>query len=542
MRSFLLVASLILFSACIETGCLSCDDGNPCTHDSCSENECVHRSLSGPVEGCSGSGGCVEYTCSAGSCILQKTVDCCGNGVCDGGESHETCPMDCGMSCFDGVRNQGEDQVDCGGPCDSCEDPEMNYLKKLSSLRDIWRSSTGNYTVAVRAFNEDRDMKRIKSASLKSYSEADQVRAKLARVEPAPDLDELDRLFNETLALYMLSLRSMIYYADTSRDSHRVDANRILADALDRDRQFVALYNDAVDRYNLISINCLNHELDGGEEGVDCGSICRRPCTEVYNVTKYIVVRSEGSPSNLVLNVSAPAVEYPPYQRVLGSYQHPSPARTEVDDEGNRRYVYDMDLSAYGVEELWLTETVELTRAPRPVRSDAKYFNSVYLLGDDFSETTDDICFRARMLKGNLSDTHDVVDRFLSWIIENVNYELNDEELGAQYCYVHRRGACDEHADLFVSMSRCVGIPARRVTGSLVNASQLRGHAWAEYYDGGWYYIDPSIKKHKQAYILDNKHIATCIGEGISSCGIGYTYTYTSKKPNVRIDERLYLS
>ena len=52
---------------------------------------------------------------------------CCPNGIChsysDDNENCATCPSDCGAcaTCFDGIPNQGETGVDCGGPnCPAC--------------------------------------------------------------------------------------------------------------------------------------------------------------------------------------------------------------------------------------------------------------------------------------------------------------------------------------------------------------------------------------------------------------------------------------
>jgi hypothetical protein len=41
-------------------------------------------------------------------------------------------------NCFDKIQNQGEAEIDCGGPCQSCE---INHLKPLEF------SQTGNYVV-----------------------------------------------------------------------------------------------------------------------------------------------------------------------------------------------------------------------------------------------------------------------------------------------------------------------------------------------------------------------------------------------------------
>jgi hypothetical protein len=46
----------------------------------------------------------------------------CGDGLCNGTESCSVCAQDCGAcpSCSDGIQNQGETGVDCGGPCAPC--------------------------------------------------------------------------------------------------------------------------------------------------------------------------------------------------------------------------------------------------------------------------------------------------------------------------------------------------------------------------------------------------------------------------------------
>ena len=31
-------------------------------------------------------------------------------------------------TCSDGIQNQGETGIDCGGPCPKCDDGKINYL------------------------------------------------------------------------------------------------------------------------------------------------------------------------------------------------------------------------------------------------------------------------------------------------------------------------------------------------------------------------------------------------------------------------------
>lgn len=56
-------------------------------------------------------------------------------------------------------------------------------------------------------------------------------------------------------------------------------------------------------------------------------------------------------------------------------------------------------------------------------------------------------------------------------------------------------GDCDEFTDLFVTMARHMGIPARRVTGLFLKASQPGHHAWAEAFTPkwGWIPFDPAL-------------------------------------------------
>ncbi|RME54579.1 hypothetical protein D6777_03315 [Candidatus Woesearchaeota archaeon] len=53
----------------------------------------------------------------------------CGNGVCEDSEKLETCPEDCTPeTCDDGIKNQDETDIDCGGSCEACDD-EMDCSK-----------------------------------------------------------------------------------------------------------------------------------------------------------------------------------------------------------------------------------------------------------------------------------------------------------------------------------------------------------------------------------------------------------------------------
>ncbi len=120
-------------------GCRSdadCNDGNPCTTDTCVGTACTYAPASGP--GCSTCGdGVVEpgEDCDDGgesaTCDADCTAAACGDGTvnatagesCDDGGESATCDADCtGVSCGDGVTNATAGETcDDAGPSATCD-------------------------------------------------------------------------------------------------------------------------------------------------------------------------------------------------------------------------------------------------------------------------------------------------------------------------------------------------------------------------------------------------------------------------------------
>jgi hypothetical protein len=542
MKLQLTLALILLFCGCQLNMCPNCDDQNPCTHSECVDGKCVHKPMHGPMENCYGSAGCIEYGCFHGECIAQKIVNCCGNGVCDPGESYETCPRDCAPSCSDGIRNQGEKGVDCGGPCPPCASEDIDDIIALAGMREAYAHQVAEYGWAIREFNRDKNTTALRDNAIHSLSEAESLKARLenAAFENAPE--SLRALYEDSLGIYIQALNLMALYAQTGGDSKRIESNRLFAESIELDSQFVQEYNTLVDEYNLIRLKCSNHIWDPGEESVDCGGICQTPCQSIVNITKYVTVRVEGGPAQLKLNISSPAIDMKPMQEIIETRITPPPDGTVKTGEGNMHYLYGLRMPAYGIWEAKITKTVRLYRTGPEDKIADDYFSPNYYIGNELSPLTAEICERAGLFRQPDYSTIEVVGTSHEWMIKNIDYEINHGDLGAQYCFRERRGACDEQADLFISFSRCNGIGARRVTGSLINESTASGHAWAQYYDSGWYHIDPSIKDERQAYNAGLRHIGACVGDGAYHCGVSYTYTYLGKKPDITVSEQIILT
>ncbi|MFN3200297.1 MAG: Ig-like domain-containing protein [Bradymonadia bacterium] len=89
----------------------SCDDGNPCTSDSCQDGNCVHD----PIDGgsCDDGSGCSSRECQMGNCVTleqqEDGTECDDNSMCTEGD---TCQ---GGDCV------GE-EIECGDENDCTED------------------------------------------------------------------------------------------------------------------------------------------------------------------------------------------------------------------------------------------------------------------------------------------------------------------------------------------------------------------------------------------------------------------------------------
>jgi len=123
-----------------------------------------------------------------------------------------------------------------------------------------------------------------------------------------------------------------------------------------------------------------------------------------------------------------------------------------------------------------------------------------------------DIRKKANELASTSNDTFQIAVNIANWINKNVKYSLdsiadNPKETSTGVFY-HRVGVCKEITNLFVSMVRSLGIPARVVIGQAYTNDPIFkknwvGHAWAEVYiNNKWVpfdltyneygYIDPS--------------------------------------------------
>jgi hypothetical protein len=130
---------------------------------------------------------------------------------------------------------------------------------------------------------------------------------------------------------------------------------------------------------------------------------------------------------------------------------------------------------------------------------------------------------------------------------------LPAQEMGASWAFDNKRGDCSEYSSLMVTLLRIQGIPARKVTGFLLDvqnnaipevgkvfnyyasssgSSNLLGHAWMEYYipDIGWIACEPQIGSSYKK--IDSFRFNLNIGAWFFIPGASPGYNYASEFPH----------
>lgn len=150
-------------------------------------------------------------------------------------------------------------------------------------------------------------------------------------------------------------------------------------------------------------------------------------------------------------------------------------------------------------------------------------------------DTNDDIKKLASSLSENEDDLYSVVFNLAEWTNKNIKYDLSSAGADAvetsSWVLKNRVGVCDEITNLFISMCRSLGIPARFVTGmSYTNDPQFEKpwglHGWAEvYFPGyGWMPFDPT---YGEIGFIDAGHIK--LKDGVDSNKSSTEYEWRGK-------------
>lgn len=165
---------------------------------------------------------------------------------------------------------------------------------------------------------------------------------------------------------------------------------------------------------------------------------------------------------------------------------------------------------------------IEVINSIMPVNSKIDFpienIESQYIMFGNKIDINDNIRSKAQELADGEDDLYVVAFKIASWVQENIKYDLNsltaEAVQSSSWVFDNKDGVCDELTNLYISMMRSLGVPARFVSGmAYTNAGNKWGpHAWAEVYfpEKGWLpfditykqfgWIDPSHIKMKQGF------------------------------------------
>jgi hypothetical protein len=139
---------------------------------------------------------------------------------------------------------------------------------------------------------------------------------------------------------------------------------------------------------------------------------------------------------------------------------------------------------------------VEISRTPLNKRAEKKDDR------DHFVKSTPQypkVDFAVQQVNPLVATTHlsdvDKIKRLVKFVDEYIEDEVVDYTTSVLEIIENRKGDCTEHTQLFITLARANGIPARQVSGYIYTADEAKpafgAHAWAEVLlNGEWKQVD----------------------------------------------------
>jgi transglutaminase superfamily protein len=103
------------------------------------------------------------------------------------------------------------------------------------------------------------------------------------------------------------------------------------------------------------------------------------------------------------------------------------------------------------------------------------------------------IAAQARQILARERDPAKAAERLTHWVHERLRREATLSVPSAVQVLAARRGDCNAHTTLFVSLARAAGLPARAVAGLVYVGGRFYYHAWPEVYLRDWVAVDPTF-------------------------------------------------
>ena len=222
-----------------------------------------------------------------------------------------------------------------------------------------------------------------------------------------------------------------------------------------------------------------------------------------YVVHEQLTLANEGPGQPEKQNIWVALIhDFPPYQQVRSMTVSPNDYASVIDEYGNHYAEFDFSGQPAGT-----TKTVKIDY--QVVVNELAYDLSVCRgkLLDDFIQpelhiesANPQIVALAGKLSQGKNTVCQQVRAFYEYIDNNLTYNYNGADWGAQAALGPMGADCTEYTDLLVALSRAQGIPARYFNGLLyldkgTDAIAKQEHAWPDVYlpSIGWVALDPTL-------------------------------------------------
>ncbi len=164
-------------------------------------------------------------------------------------------------------------------------------------------------------------------------------------------------------------------------------------------------------------------------------------------------------------------------------------------------------------------------KIPFPIETKDTYYTSP----SEFIDITPEIKAKAQEIAAGEDDLYFLAFKVADWVEQNIKYDLNtltaDAVQKSSWVLQNKEGVCDELTNLFISMMRSLGIPARFISGTAyTNLGNKWGpHGWAEVYfpDKGWVPFDVT---YRQFGWLDPSHIKLKVSADSGESTVRYSW------------------
>ena len=109
----------------------------------------------------------------------------------------------------------------------------------------------------------------------------------------------------------------------------------------------------------------------------------------------------------------------------------------------------------------------------------------------EFTSDNQRVITQAREIAGDDKDAWSVARKLGEWTFKNLEWK-SVARAAAVDTLATREADCSEFSQLYVSMARSLGLPARMVSGLAYSGNSFGGHAWVEVWVGEWVELDPT--------------------------------------------------